>query len=217
MCCKQIRWRRLLDKVMRARAADRIIKCSYTKPPRSNIYMTQRHFSSIFPMIAEEALGYFSDSQWGRKPILSGLQGTWRAIKQPDIFLVNHQQKGELLRVQLTTSRSDFSRELALKKILRQSFSLLFFLPLSSQLHTLTRACSISFTLLSSPPHTFIVTPSFPSHRPSEPPSSPLVSITDKRYFVVGGDTISCPVLNRAENRSQVCRGWEPWILILRQ
>lgn len=45
-------------------------------------------------MIEDMALGYFSDSHRGTKPILSGLQGTWRAIKQPDIFLVNHQQRG---------------------------------------------------------------------------------------------------------------------------
>lgn len=56
--------------------------------------MAHCHFTSIFPMIADEAQAYFSDSQSGRKPIVSGLQGTWRAIKQPDIFLVNHQQTG---------------------------------------------------------------------------------------------------------------------------
>lgn len=85
--------------------------------------MTQCHFSFIFPIIAEMALGCLSDSHRGKKPILSGLQGTWRAIRQPDIFLEKSPAERELLRVQLTTSRSDFSRELTLeKKILRHSF-----------------------------------------------------------------------------------------------
>lgn len=93
-CAVNMRWRRLLKKVLRDRLADITIKFSYTKPPRSNIYMTQCHFSYIFPMIADIATGYFSDSHRSTKPTLSGLQGTWRAIKQADIFLVNHQQRG---------------------------------------------------------------------------------------------------------------------------
>lgn len=42
--------------------ADRTLKCSDKTPPRSNIYTTLCHFSSIFPMIADKASGYFSDS-----------------------------------------------------------------------------------------------------------------------------------------------------------
>lgn len=177
-------------------------------------------------MIADEALGYFSDSQWGRKPILSGLQGTWRAIKQPDIFLVNHQQRGELLRVQLTTSRSDFSGELALKKILRRFLSLFSLLPLSSQPHALTCALSISFTPLSCSLHThtfpsllLLLRPLFSpslqaSFLPPSPPLSPL-QINVTLWSVATPFLPQCQ--SRTENRSQVCWGWEPWILILRQ
>lgn len=116
-------------------------------------------------MIADKASGVL---QWlpaeVRKPILSGLQGTQRAIKQPDIFSVNHQHAGELLRVQLTTSRSDFSRELALKKILRRFLAPLSPSLLSSRLHMLSPS---PLPLLSSSPHAFISSSLFPPWPPS--------------------------------------------------
>lgn len=124
---------------MRDGAANRAIILPYnvgTLNPRGLTSTVCEHnvISPLFsPIIAEMALSCLSDSHRGRKPILSGLQGTWRAIRQPDIFLEKSPAERELLRVQLTTSRSDFSRELTLeKKILRHSF----FLLVPSQLHT---------------------------------------------------------------------------------
>lgn len=93
--------------------------------------------------------------------------------------------------MQLTTSRSDFSGELALeKKILRHSLSFAVILTA-----THSHICPLHLLLLLHT-HTFpslflLVTPLSPFHHPS---FSPLVSNTDKRYSMVSGDTISSPV-----------------------
>lgn len=140
-------------------------------------------------MIADKALGYFGNSHRGRKPILSGLHGTWRAIKQPDIFLVNHQQRGNFLRVQLTTSRSDFSGEL-----LRRGKSW--------GIHSYTLSHMPSPALLPSCPplHTRIhfLTPLSPSLLLLLPPSHLLPPCLQYgRYSLTTGDTISSPVVEQ--------------------
>lgn len=116
-------------------------------------------------------------------------------------FLGKSPAERELLRVQLTTSRSDFSGELALeKKILRHSLSFAIFLTATQShicsLHLLYPLvvffiyidCLHSFYLL-------LLCPLSAIHPSLLPPSfSPLVSITVKLYSVVGGNTISFPI-----------------------
>lgn len=105
--------------------------------------------------------------------------------------------------MQLTTSRSDFSGELALKKkILRHSLPLVCFAVILAATHSHTCSLHLLYplVLLSTHIHSLhsfsLLLPRPLSTVPqSIPPlSSLLVSITDKRYFVVGGNTISSPV-----------------------
>lgn len=81
---------------MSAGTGDTDMKCGCAKPPRCGFYTARCHFSSILAMIADMVRGYLSlRARELGEPIVSGLQGTWRVIKQPDIFLVNHRQRGK--------------------------------------------------------------------------------------------------------------------------
>lgn len=138
-------------------------------------------------------------------------------------FLGKSPAERELLRVQLTTSRSDFSGEFALKKNPQASFSLsLLFLAViltATQSHTRSLHLLCPLVLLSTHIH-FLHSFSLllPFHHPSKPPSPPSLSPLQINVTLRSVATPFLPQCrSKAENRSQVCRGWEAWILILRQ
>lgn len=120
--CKQKQCTQLLDKAQRVGQAGRSMKCSYKKPPEVQHLIWH---TVIFPLVSQwlqkRHLGTSLNPSEGGNLLYSRLQGIWRAIKQPDIFLVNHKLRGNFFffRAQLTTSRSDFSGEFSLTKILR--------------------------------------------------------------------------------------------------
>lgn len=120
--CKQKQCTQLLDKAQRVGQAGRSMKCSYKKPPEVQHLIWH---TVIFPLVSQwlqkRHLGASLNPSEGGNLLYSRLQGIWRAIKQPDIFLVNHKLRGNFFffRAQLTTSRSDFSGEFSLTKILR--------------------------------------------------------------------------------------------------
>lgn len=96
----------------------------------------------------------------------------------------------ELFRVQLTTSRSDFSGELSLKEKFLGRFlpPLFYWYPHKcTRSHVLSPSHFPSLRVTGSPP-------SLPAAWLSSSNPLPPVTIKDKPYIVVSGDTVSSPV-----------------------
>lgn len=93
--CKQKQCTQLLDKAQRVGQAGRSMKCSYKKPPEVQHLIWH---TVIFPLVSQwlqkRHLGTSLNPSEGGNLLYSRLQGIWRAIKQPDIFLVNHKLRG---------------------------------------------------------------------------------------------------------------------------